>query len=100
MEVGLCATLGGGCLPGNGWPDPQEPFAACGRKWCAGGWSTVGTFGRRVVGGDRRYFRENAGDGCVQGTGTVGGWRELIGVRFPVDVVSKACDRGRDVRGR
>ena len=39
-------------------------------------------------------------DWCVQGAGTLGEWRELLGLRFPVDMVSKACDRERDARGR
>ena len=40
------------------------------------------------------------GNGCVQGAGICWELRELMGLRFSVDVVSKACDGGRDVQGR
>jgi len=39
-------------------------------------------------------------DRCAQSVGVCGELLELMGSRLFVDVLSRACDRERDVRGR
>ena len=48
----------------------------------------------------RSFVGRTQGDGCVQGAGIRWELREWMGLRFWVDIGSKACDRERDVRGR
>jgi len=80
--------------PNYGCAEPEEPIEACGRTWCDGAWSTVGAVDRRVVGGDWRTLRENAGGWVCPGGGSSGGMARVDWVGFSVDVVSKACDPG------
>jgi len=70
------------------------------RQWCGGAWSAVGATGRRVVAGDLRSLGANAGGLVRPACGNMRELREMMGVRFSVDVGSKACGRERDVRDR
>jgi len=50
------------------------------RQWCGGAWSTVGTDGRRVVGGLGVLWGRTQADWCVQEAGMCGELCELMGL--------------------